>query len=75
MIILALRPTTTGAVIRSSGNVPGLMMSQAEIDSGAREVFANTLRYVSGVGDELKWASIYDVRTEGGGGGSKNTPN
>ena len=41
---LALRPTTTGAVMRSTGNVPGLM-SQAEIDAGAREVFANTLRY------------------------------
>merc|ERR1719422_1860998 len=28
-----LRPTTTGAVMRSTGNVPGFM-SQAEIDSG-----------------------------------------
>ena len=43
IVIIALRPTTTGSVMRSTGNVPGLM-SQAEIDSGAREVFANTLR-------------------------------
>ena len=31
--------------MRSTGNVPGFM-SQAEIDSGARETYANTLRQV-----------------------------